>query len=104
MIWASADKHAERLKNFTAGSWEVLAFATRSDGYMFYAVRHRDVDTHLLRVFAGCRKNYSFGAFRTHTSRYARFEGARCGTAKRKETLAILAALEATAKAKWSKT
>lgn len=69
-----------------------LAVAVRSDGYVF--VLRRDADGKLL-IYAGCRDGWPLGQYK----RYARRYHGRC---KLKETLAIIAALEATAKAKWS--
>lgn len=70
-----------------------LAIAVRSDGYVF--VLRRDAGGKL-RIHAGCRNGWLLGQYKRHAR--------RCHTrGKLKETLAIIAALEATAKAKWSK-
>ncbi len=77
---------------------QVVALAVRSDGFVFLVTTGAEG----LRIWAGCKHNKTFAEYRRHVRNYALYNGRRRGNAKAKETLAILAALEATAKAKWS--
>lgn len=66
-----------------ARGWQIIAFATRADGYIFYLCIHSARPKDKPVIFAGCRRAYTLGQFRHHANRY----GSR---GKRKETRAIL--------------
>ena len=81
------------IAKFEKAGWTCRAFATRSDGYIFFLCTHaaRKKPT----VFAGCRYDWTIGNYRRHAARYVR-------PGKRRETLAILD-LFACHALKWSK-
>ena len=93
-------QHFSRADVLRANGYTVLAAAARSDAYTFYFVIHPNTKEKL--IVAGCQE-LTPAQYRRHTKIYDEIYGKRKGTAKRKETLAIIDALLATANAKWSK-
>jgi hypothetical protein len=82
-----------------ANGSKVLQVVQRSDGYLFflYVNKHRK-----LQVRAGCHDYWTIAQYRRHVGRAYNGLSPRKRAGKMKETLAILAMFEATAKAKWS--